>query len=436
MINLRNRIKHFVASLLVTICIVGCLHSLTMRAYAKENSVAVRGNMYEFASNAHYEFSSVTASSGNAFGTFTISGDLKSISNKNGLPAYSCSSESVNFYYSYDQSKLNVQDTEWHLIDDKTKTVDVVSLDQNILSGAIIIQYSKDGVSWFTDVTMTDVFTGNDDLSNTIYATKSIQLENGCYYRVIVAYELQRKIGEGKILFVPTEEKEGKKVAEVYEFYVVSSEVAGNTTSAAATPRKELGQKINTGKDNGYSGNNAIDKDDPHYGWNLGTFVVNGYTREKAYVDDGIYMFTVKNLYTGETTTKTIYVGTDKYLLALSKNLLTVDDLNEKIMQNAAINDDGTIVDYVPPKESELPEPPIPEKSETQPVVVVDTTPDNEIFANNPAADVSAPVIDEVSQRSSSVLLVVVLIVVVVVGVFVVLAFMKRAKKKKERTEV
>lgn len=441
-------------------------------------------------------------------------------------------------------------------------------------------------------------------------------------------------------MFAPTEEKEGKKVAEVYEFYVVSSEVAGNTTSAAATPRKELGQKINTGKDNGYSGNNAIDKDDPHYGWNLGTFVVNGYTRETssngtsvflknvgdkvtlwftltqdinnlngksaltisedtngydqyfeitqtnfkcgtliirytdyegnahdpviytdflaantttgadtrvqlfeegdyeisldyeiknnprqvgpvsviptytnykiffsfsirngncmvypfdtvtgvelsdraitsngfkldmarsryltidvtrtvlnvgvdgqltedvrfnrpakdndAYIDDGIYMFTVKNLYTGETTTKTIYVGTDKYFLALSKNLLTVDDLNEKIMQNATINDDGTIVDYVPPKESELPEPPISEKSETQPVVVVDTTPDNEIFANNPTADLSAPVIDEVSQRSSSVLLVVVLIVVVG-GVLVVLAFMKRAKKKKERTEV
>ena len=47
-----------------------------------------------------------------------------------------------------------------------------------------------------------------------------------------------------------------------------------------------------------------------------------------AYIDDGIYTFTVKNLYTGETTTKTIYVGTDKYLLALSKNLLTVDALN------------------------------------------------------------------------------------------------------------
>ena len=621
MINLRNITKRFVASLHVIICIVGCLQPLTMKVSAKETSIAVRGSIYEFASNTNYEFSSVAASSG-------ISGDLKNISNKNGLPAYSVSSESVNFYYSYDQSKLNVPDTEWYLIDDKTKKIDTISLEQNILSGVIIVQSSKDGVNWITDVTMTDVFTGNDDLSDSLYSTKGIQLENGCYYRVIVAYELQRKIGEGKILFITTEEKEEKKVAEVYEFYAVSNEVAGNMTSAAATPRKELGQKVNTGKDNGYSGNNAIDKDDPHYGWNLGTFVVNGYTRETssngtpvflknvgdkvtlwftltqdinnlnensaltisedtngydqyfeiaqtnfkrgtliiqytdhegnshapviytdflaanattgadtrvqlfeegdyeisldyeiknnprqvgsvsviptytnykisfsfsirngncmvypfdtvtgaelsdraitsngfklnmaksryltidvtrtvlnvgadgqltedvrfnlpakdndAYIDDGIYTFTVKNLYTGETTTKTIYVGTDKYLLALSKNLLTVDALNEKIGQDATINDDGSIVDYIPP-----------EKPEIQPVVVVDTTPDDEVSHIDPA-DVSEPTTDEAPQSSSSTLFIAIVLVAIACGILIMETIMKKAKKKKEEDD-
>ena len=37
---------------------------------------------------------------------------------------------------------------------------------------------------------------------------------------------------------------------------------------------------INTGKDNGYSGNNKIDEDDPHFGWKLGEFFVPGYTSE------------------------------------------------------------------------------------------------------------------------------------------------------------
>ncbi|WP_205408862.1 hypothetical protein, partial [Bifidobacterium lemurum] len=37
---------------------------------------------------------------------------------------------------------------------------------------------------------------------------------------------------------------------------------------------------VNTGKDNGYSKENAIDKDDPHWGWTLGRFYVKGYTRQ------------------------------------------------------------------------------------------------------------------------------------------------------------
>lgn len=635
MMNLKSNARQFVASLLAVPCIMGGLQSFAMVAYAKEASIAIEGNLYEFASNAHYEFSSATVSSGKAFGTFTISGDLKTIGNKSGMAAYSVSSESVNFHYSYNQSKLNVPDTEWHLIDDKTKKVDAVSLDENILSGAIIVQSSKDGVNWITDVTMMDVFTGNDDLSNSLYATKGIQLENGCYYRVIVAYKLKIKTGEKKTWRFTSDITEEKKVAEVYEFYAVSSEIDGNATSAVATPRKELGQKVNTGKDNGYSGNNAIDKDDPHYGWDLGTFVVNGYTRETAsngtpvflknvgdkvtlwftltqdinnlngksaltisedtngydqyfeiaqtnfkrgtliirytdyegnartvtytdflaanattgadtrvqlfeegdyaisldyeiknnprqvglvsvaptytnykisfsfsirngncmvypfdtvtgaelsdraitsngfkldmaksryltidvkrtvlnvggdglltedvrfnrvakdndtYTDDGIYTFTVRNQYIKEPTTKTIYVGTDKYLLALSKNLLTVDALNEKIEQGATINDDGTITDYIPPEEPELPEPPITEEPETQPVVVVDTTPSDEVSPVAPA-DVSGPTTDEAPQSSSSTLFIVIVLAAIAGGILIAGTIMKKAKKKKE----
>ena len=32
----------------------------------------------------------------------------------------------------------------------------------------------------------------------------------------------------------------------------------------------------------------------------------------ESYTDEGIYVFSVKNLYTGETTTKTIYLGDNK----------------------------------------------------------------------------------------------------------------------------
>lgn len=608
---------------------------LSAPAYARESSIVVKGDIYEFASNAHYEFSSATASGGNTFGSFTISGDLKKVGSQNGVPAYSVSFEKVDFHYGYSPSQLDVSETEWHLIEDKTKKVDGISLDKNILSGAIIVQSSKNGVNWITDETMTDVFTSSTDLSDPLYTTKGIQLGNGCYYRVIVAYELQRKVGESKFLFIQTEEKEEMKVAEVYEFYAVSSEVAGTATNAATTPRKELGHKVNTGKDNGFSGNNAIGKDDPHYGWNLGTFVVNGYTRETssngtpvflknvgdkvtlwftldqdinnlngnsaltisedtngydqffeakqtnfkrgaliirhtdhegnahdpiiytdflaanattgadtrvqlfeegdyevsldyeiknnprqvgpvsvvptytnykisfsfsirngncmvypfdtvtgaelsdraitshgfkldmaksryltidvtrtvlkpgadgeltedvrfnhpakdndAYTDEGIYTFTVKNLYTGETTTKTIYVGTDKYLLALSKNSLTVDALNEKIGQSAEINDDGTISDYVSP------EPP-PGELEPQPTAIVSAPPDETPAVNpNTGINVLQPVTEETPQSSSSILPLIAVLAVFVGGVLIAVVIRKKNRQKKEGLNV
>ncbi len=637
MINLSKTVKQFTTGLITTLCVIGCLQPITLKVHAKENSTSVKGNIYEFAANAHYDFSSSTAPGGDTFGSFTVSGNLTNTGNKNGVPAYSVNSETLNFYYSYSQSKLNVADTEWHLIDDKTKKVDTISLNKNIMSGAIIVQSSKDEVNWITDVTMTDVFTTDTNLSDSLYTTKGIQLENGCYYRVIVAYKLKIKTGEKKTGPFTSDITKEKKVAEVYEFYAVSSEVAGTTTSSATAPRKELGQKVNTGKDNGYSGNNAIDKDDPHYGWNLGTFVVNGYTRETSsngtpvflknvgdkvtlwftltqdinnlnrksaltisedtngydqffeiaqtnfkrgtliirytdyegtahdpviytdflaanaitgadtrvqlfeegdyevsldyeiknnprqvgpvsviptytnykiffnfsirngncmvypfdiktgaelsdraitsngfkldmaksryltidvtrtvlnvgadgqltedvrfmhpakdndtYTDEGIYTFTVKNLYSGDENPKTIYVGTDKYLLALSKNSLTVDALNEKIEQGSEISDDGTISDYVPPVE---PESPVPEEQNPQPIVVIDT-PTDEVSTNNPDIDVSEPVPDETPQISFSILPIVVALAVVSGGVFAAVAIMKKAKKKKKGADI
>jgi len=44
-------------------------------------------------------------------------------------------------------------------------------------------------------------------------------------------------------------------------------------------PKYYMGETVNTGTDNGFSGANKIEKDDPHFGWALGKFFVSGYTR-------------------------------------------------------------------------------------------------------------------------------------------------------------
>lgn len=53
---------------------------------------------------------------------------------------------------------------------------------------------------------------------------------------------------------------------------------AEDADNASANNRYYYDTKINTGHDNGYSGSEEIGEDDPHFGWNLGSFVVSGFT--------------------------------------------------------------------------------------------------------------------------------------------------------------
>ncbi len=54
--------------------------------------------------------------------------------------------------------------------------------------------------------------------------------------------------------------------------------LAEDTGNASANNKYYYDTKVNTGRDNGYSGSEEIDEDDPHFGWNLGSFVVSGFT--------------------------------------------------------------------------------------------------------------------------------------------------------------
>lgn len=55
-----------------------------------------------------------------------------------------------------------------------------------------------------------------------------------------------------------------------------------------------LGSAVETGTDNGYSEAHAIGEDSPHFGWNLGSFYVSGFT-SKQKSDDGTFTFLKKS---------------------------------------------------------------------------------------------------------------------------------------------
>lgn len=249
-----------------------------MAVSAADGKTEVPGKVYNLEKDSHYVLGDNSPSTSATVGTLTIGGNAKVSSEVNSFPAYETTNGNVTFSYVIKQEVLDRNETEWHLIDDKSKKVNNLTLDSNILSGALILRTSLDGITWTEDVMMSDIF-GDETDTDSFYETKDVQLQNGCYYRVLVAYKMERRVEDSRVLFVTTKNYEQKQVSEVYEFYVFSET---NETSPDATPMKKLGKRINTGKDNGYSGNEPIDKDDPHYGWDIGYFYINGYTREEV----------------------------------------------------------------------------------------------------------------------------------------------------------
>ena len=94
----------------------------------------------------------------------------------------------------------------------------------------------------------------------------------------------------------------------------------------------------------------------------------NGVAKDGAeYTDEGIYTITVSNEYTGQLTTKKIYVGTNNVLRAHMTTGLSISEINDLVADGATISDDGTIqlatVKPTEPAESEKDEP-VEEKTE------------------------------------------------------------------------
>lgn len=70
----------------------------------------------------------------------------------------------------------------------------------------------------------------------------------------------------------------------------------------------------------------------------------NGAAKDGAeYTDEGIYTISVSNEYTGQLTTKKIYVGTNNILKAHMTTGLSIPEINDLVAEGATIFEDGTI---------------------------------------------------------------------------------------------
>lgn len=128
--------------------------------------------------------------------------------------------------------------------------------------------------------------------TSSIYSTTDVQLINGCYYRVVVVYELSIRTEDSNFLFINTDKHDYKKYAEIYEFYACTDN--GETNPVDPNQTYGLGTKVRVKNFDGYFGEELIDKKDVHYGWDIGNFFVSGYTDE-AEDTDGDMVF-LKNV--------------------------------------------------------------------------------------------------------------------------------------------
>lgn len=280
----------------MTTAIVLVLSVFMLRAFAAEAKTEVPGRIYNFGKDSNYEFSKTKdfreTDKTNSYGNFLIGGEVNDFTTKDGIPAYQVNDGDLKLFYNYGDKTLNADEDSWHIIEDRGKKIDDLKLGEKILKGSIILQTSKDRKNWVDVVSMTDAFNKTPIRTKPIYESKDVELINGCYYRLIVAYEMRIKTEDRKILFINRDKYDYKKCAEVYEFYAYTDSASANTGGSQETYK--LGSKIRVADFDTYSGEKTIAKSDPHYGWDLGSFFVNGYT-DKVKNPDGNMVF-LKNL--------------------------------------------------------------------------------------------------------------------------------------------
>lgn len=268
---MKNLKKIFLAILFFAAAFL--ISTLGVRAQGLNENV--NGIKYEFGKNSKYVLSDykgqeIINDEGTMFGLFSIDGDITI--DKDEENTYEVESGNVLFKYELNKKSFKESEQDRYICLDKTKKVNGEKLDDKIGRGTIIVQSSIDGNRWITDSIYNDLGSSESEFNGEVYTTKDIQQINGCFFRIIVVYKTNQKNGK---------KNDYVKNAEVYQFYIVNSnENSVNFASPDTTPKKELGKVEKKKNNSGYYVDKQIKVDDVHYGWDIGTFYVNGFTRD------------------------------------------------------------------------------------------------------------------------------------------------------------
>ena len=272
---MKKRIKKVTLIIPVVICFLLILGvPIFVKAFDSERTIT--GTLYEYKKSGDYIKSESLSSgtineTGTSFGFFSIVGDLEEIQENSG--SFTLYTGSASFNYKVNSDYFNKSKTSRYVCDETKKEIEGEIIDSKIGKGAIIVQASLDGTNWVTQKAFYDLGGDNPNFSGLLYQTTDSQVQNGCYYRILVVYKTRKKDGL---------KTDYRKYMEEYVFYIKRYEEPSveEPITASSGNRKELGTVEKKKKNNGYDKTETIDVNDPHYGWALGTFEISGFTME------------------------------------------------------------------------------------------------------------------------------------------------------------
>ena len=262
---------------------------------AESLSEVIRGKLYDFGEEEGYDITStvsnIVANENNSIGSVTVEGDMKLLEDKDGVPAFEVADDTdLTILFDCEASRLE-KGGEWHLSSDSGKMIDGYDIDEKIGTGVLMLQTSLDNKRWAVNTVYTDLLGGDDTAitAKTVAKSNDIQLTNGCYYRVVAAYMTEFKT-EGHfditdLTATTFGSSDYNRYAEVYSFYASYKQTAKET--AENEKCFNIGETVNAGSGDGYAKKGKIDGDDPHYGWEMGSFVLSGFTEK---TDDNIFL--------------------------------------------------------------------------------------------------------------------------------------------------
>lgn len=146
---MKERVVHILAMCFFIIGGTFVLYNDTV--CAAEKSEVLSAEIYELDEDSKYVFenNSVATQVTQQANRVRIVGDMTSVASDQGMISYAVNEGNLEIFLNKEEngkmySETIENETVWHIVPDKSKVVNGVSLDEKIGTGALIIQTSKD----------------------------------------------------------------------------------------------------------------------------------------------------------------------------------------------------------------------------------------------------------------------------------------------------